>query len=184
MRAPIPLLSPLFRDSAIPCDRFAVADTRAATPQALAPTNPSVRVLVVDDNLAIQWLIRRILDEAKGYTVVTACDGAAALRAADSAMTDEGRTIHLVLTDLDMPGIDGRELGRQLAARWPTLPVVYMSGTTIGLRLRARLSAHEHFLAKPFSAETLLRKLGLVLGLAAQVCPPTAEEASPHDSGT
>lgn len=74
-------------------DGFAVAETQAATPQALAPTKPSVRPVVVDGNQAIQWLVRRILDEAKGYRVVTACNGAAALRATDSAMTDDGRTI-------------------------------------------------------------------------------------------
>jgi CheY-like chemotaxis protein len=94
-------------------DGFIVADTPAATSQTPAPTNPSVRVLIVDDNEAIRWLVGRILDEAKGYTVVTACDPAAALRASDSAMTDDRRTIHLVLTDLDIPGGGGWALGRQ-----------------------------------------------------------------------
>jgi two-component system, cell cycle sensor histidine kinase and response regulator CckA len=163
-----------------PCDGFAVAD-QAATPQALAPTNALVRVLVVDDNHAIQWLVGRILNEAKGYTVVTACDGAAALRATESSMTDGGRTIHLVLTDLDMPGGGGWELGRQLAARWPVLPVVYMSGTTHGLRLQAQLSDHDQFLMKPFLAETLLLKLRHALDLAAQRGPASAELVLPYD---
>jgi DNA-binding NtrC family response regulator len=159
-----------------PSDGFAVPATPAATPQALAATSSSVRVLIVDDNEGIQWLVRRILDEAKGYTTVTACDAAAALRATDSAMTDGGLTIHLVLTDLDMPGGGGLELGQQLAARWPALPVVYMSGTTHGLRLRAQLSNHDQFLMKPFRAETLLLKIRHTLDLAAAQPAPAAAE--------
>ena len=159
---------------------FSVADTAAATSQTPAPTNPSVRILLVDDNEGIRWLVGRILDEATGYTVVTACDAAAALRATDfSAMTDDRRTIHLVLTDLDMPGVGGLTLGRQLAARWPFLPIVYMSGTTHGLGLRTRLSDHDHFLMKPFHAETLLLMIRHALGRAAQPNQPSAELALP-----
>jgi FixJ family two-component response regulator len=62
-----------------------------------------------------------------------------------------------------MPGSDGYALGRQLAVRWPALPVVYMSGTTHGLARRAQLVAPEHFIEKPFSADRLQLTIGLVL---------------------
>jgi CheY-like chemotaxis protein len=140
-----------------------------------------VRVLIVDDSKAIQSLVRRILENAKGYTVLTASGGTAALRTAGSAMTEDSQAIQLVLTDLDMPCGSGWELGQQLAARWPTLPVVYMSGTTHGLRLRARLSHDDHFLMKPFRAETLLLKIGQALGLAAQTDPQSAEVGVAHE---
>jgi DNA-binding NtrC family response regulator len=162
-------------------DAVAAAESPAVTPVGLACGNPPVRILVVDDDDGIRWLVRRILEEA-GYAVVTACGGVAALGAARSAMTDRPGAIHLVLTDLDMPGGEGCELGRQLAARWPALPVIYMSGTTYGFARRARLSEHEHFIEKPFPAEALLGKISLVLRLGARVRPAAAEAASPHDT--
>lgn len=153
------------------------AEIPAAEPLPPAYVEPSIRVLVVDDDDGIRWLVRRILEE-EGYVVVSACDGATALHTASSAMTDPRLVIHLVLTDIDMPGDDGAELGHQLAARWPMLPVIYMSGTTHGLRRRAQLSEHAHFIEKPFPAKTLLSKVGVVLSLAAQALPPAAEKAS------
>jgi CheY-like chemotaxis protein len=131
-----------------------------------------VRVLVVDDDAGIRWLIRRILEMA-GYAVVAAGDGAAAVRTTVLAMTDPRCAIQLVLTDLDMPGLDGFEVGRGLLARWPALRVIYMSGTTFGLSHRTRLSLDEHFIEKPFLADTLLRKVSLVL----HVEPPVRSSA-------
>ena len=160
---------------------IAPAETPASAPLGLTSPNPSVRVLVVDDDPGIRRLVRRILDEAGGYAVITACDGTAALRATSAAMTDPACAIHLVLTDLDMPGGDGCELGRRLAARWPALPVIYMSGTTHGFARRARLSEDEHFVEKPFRPQTLLLKVCLVLRLAAQARASAAEVAWQHE---
>jgi CheY-like chemotaxis protein len=125
-----------------------------------------VRVLVVDDDSGIRWLVRRILESA-GYGVLMACDGAAAIRAIELAMMDSRCAIHLVVTDLDMPGLDGFEVGRRLAARRPPIPVIYMSGTTYGLSHRGRLSPDEHFIEKPFAAHTLLREVAIMLPMAA-----------------
>jgi CheY-like chemotaxis protein len=125
------------------------------------------RILVVDDDEGIRWLVRRILEGAN-YGVVLAGDGAAALRAADLAARDSRCAIHLVLTDLDMPGLDGFEVGRRLTARRSPIPVIYMSGTTYGLSHRSRLSQGEHFIEKPFSAHTLLREVSRSCVLSAQ----------------
>jgi CheY-like chemotaxis protein len=129
----------------------------------------------VDDDEAIRQLTRRIL-EGHGYHVLISSDGAAALGAARLAMMQPGSTIHLVLTDIDMPGMDGYALGRQVALAWPALPVVYMSGTTHGLAGRAPLGSWEHFIAKPFSAGELLPKLHLVLRLAADAAGDSQSE--------
>ena len=133
---------------------------------------PLSRIVVVDDDDAIRQLTRRML-EGRGYTVLTASDGPAALREMASAMVQPGRAVDLVLTDIDMPGGDGYALGRQLAMRWPAVRVIYMSGTTHGLGRRAGLGPLEHFIQKPFSAGDLLPKLELVLALAAPVQPET-----------
>jgi CheY-like chemotaxis protein len=151
-------------------------ETLTAPAASLAPQRPVARILVVDDDEAMRRLARRIL-EGRGYEVLTAADGAAALRATGLAMVQPGSAVHLVLTDIDMPGSDGYALGRQLAVTWPDLPVVYMSGTTHGLGRRARLVASEHFIEKPFSADRLLLTIDLVLSPA-----PRRPERSGHES--
>lgn len=129
------------------------------------PTPPgfAARILVVDDDEAIRRLTRRILED-QCYRVLTSSDGAAALETTRLAMMQPDSPVHLVLTDLDMPGMGGYALGRRLARRWPALPVVYMSGTTVGLAGREPLERWDHFIAKPFSATELLAKLHLALG--------------------
>ena len=131
-----------------------------ATPR--AKPHAAARILIVDGDDAMRRLARRIL-ESCGYEVLTAADGAAALRVSRSAMAQPGGAIHLALTDIDLPGGDGYALGRQLAVTWPALPVVYMSGATLGLAGRAQLAASEHFIEKPFSADRLQLTIGLVL---------------------
>jgi CheY-like chemotaxis protein len=142
-----------------------------AFPASSRQTHSSARILVVDDDQAVRRLARRIL-EGGGYAVVTATDGVAALSAARAAMVRPVGTIHLVLTDIDMPGADGYGLGRLLAVTWPALPVIYMSGTTHGLARRAQLASSAHFIEKPFSAEHLRHIIGLVL--RGRVFPPPA----------
>ncbi len=133
----------------------------------VAPLSSVSRILVVDDDEMIRRLIRRIL-ENHHYEVVTSCDGAAALEVTRLAMMQPGSTIDLVLTDIDMPGMDGYALGRRLALTWPALPVVYMSGTSQWLAGRVLPGSWDHFIAKPFSASDLLPKLHVVLRLAAR----------------
>ena len=147
-----------------------------AFPASSRPQTPSIaRILIVDDDAAVRRLARRIL-EGGGYAVVTATDGVAALCAARAALVRPGGTIHLVLTDIDMPGGDGYGLGRQLAITWPELPVIYMSGTTHGLARRAQLASSEHFIEKPFSANHLRHTIGLVLR-DTRFRPPAATES-------
>jgi CheY-like chemotaxis protein len=81
------------------------------------------RVLVVDDEPFIRRLTARILTEA-GYDVVTATDG----QEAQTIAGDSESALDLVLTDIQMPNVDGLQLGRALAVLHPNLPVIYMSG--------------------------------------------------------
>jgi CheY-like chemotaxis protein len=127
----------------------------------------ALRILVVDDTDVIRRLTRRML-EAHGYQVLTATNGASALDVTRQAAQRPGNTIHLVLTDIDMPDMDGYALGRQLAVVSPDLPVMYMSGTTHGLGGRVPLETWDHFIAKPFSASELIPKLRFVLRRAAR----------------
>jgi CheY-like chemotaxis protein len=109
-------------------------------------------VLVVEDEDALRAAIRRLLQN-QGYTVLEAQNGAAALQLLDRV---EAGPIALVLTDLRMPVMDGRQLAAALARRHPSLPIVFMSGFTAQLMDLRLVSPHLVFLAKPFSNEDLL----------------------------
>jgi two-component system, cell cycle sensor histidine kinase and response regulator CckA len=131
----------------------------ASAPAPAPPSRGSLRgvetVLVVEDEQAVLTLSRRAL-ETEGYTVLAAADGADAVRIAER----HGGTIHLLLTDMVMPGMSGRELAAQLAARRPGLRVVYMSGYPGDAAARGgALAQGSAFLQKPFEPDALARKV-------------------------
>jgi len=80
-------------------------------------------VLVVEDEAAVLLLSRRAL-EAQGYVVLAASDPTDAMR----VLERHGGTIHLLLTDVVMPGFSGQELADRIAARRPGMRVLNMSG--------------------------------------------------------
>ena len=89
----------------------------------------------------------------EGYDVLEAADGAMALQLLDGNAADQ---VALVLTDLRMPVMDGRQLAAALARRRPSLPIVFMSGFTAQLMDLRLVSPGLAFLAKPFRNEDLL----------------------------
>jgi PAS domain S-box-containing protein len=108
-------------------------------------------VLLVEDEEAVRKIIRRGL-ERHNYIVLEAASAKAAL-----AIVGRGdRPIRIVVTDVMMPGMNGRELADRLALTHPALPVVFMSGYTDNAVNREGLRTPTHaFLQKPFSAEQL-----------------------------
>ena len=116
-------------------------------------------VLLVEDEEHLRGLALRIL-QGSGYTVLTAIDGADALRQAK----DYSGPIHLVLSDVVMPGISGRVLSEQLAAVRPNLRVLFMSGyTDDDVMRRGILDRRAAFLEKPFTPDQLMSKVRQVL---------------------
>ncbi|MBA3853396.1 MAG: hybrid sensor histidine kinase/response regulator [Gemmatimonas sp.] len=110
------------------------------------------RILLAEDEPAIRSALSRIL-RAAGYDVLEASNGGEALRLADS----DSRDIHLLLSDVMMPGIGGKELVQRLAHSRPDTRVVLMSGYTDDAALRADLGAARYaFLQKPFTAREVL----------------------------
>jgi two-component system cell cycle sensor histidine kinase/response regulator CckA len=109
-------------------------------------------VLVVEDELAVRTLTERLLSRA-GFRVLSAPDGRAAM-----AIVEVEQVIDLVLTDVVMPGMNGRELGELVRLARPHTPVLFMSGHTAGLLDGDRRGeADPGVLAKPFSSADLLR---------------------------
>jgi CheY-like chemotaxis protein len=124
--------------------------TDPAEPMQLGPT-----VLVVEDEDALRAAIRRLL-QGEGYQVIEAQNGATALQLLEDASTSR---VDLVLTDLRMPVMDGRQLASVLARRRPNLPIVFMSGFTAQLMDLRLVSPDLAFLAKPFRDGDLLATL-------------------------
>jgi len=115
-------------------------------------------VLVVEDEPAVRNLVRTVL-ERKGYVVLVAQDGAAAL---DLVGKHTG-VIHVLLTDVVMPGINGRDLAARVRARRPTIKVVFMSGYTADIPTELGTKGGPAFLSKPFNERALTSKLREVL---------------------
>jgi CheY-like chemotaxis protein len=130
-----------------------------ASTQKGGPAPGSETVLVVEDEPAVLTLSRRAL-EAQGYVVLAASDAAAALRVVER----HGGTIHLLLTDVVMPGLSGRELADRLVAQRPGIRVLYMSGYPGDAVVQhGTLPPGSAFLQKPFSPDGLARKVRDVL---------------------
>jgi two-component system, cell cycle sensor histidine kinase and response regulator CckA len=124
------------------------------------PPGASPTVLVVEDEDAVRASIRRLLQD-QGYTVLEAHNGARALQLLDELAAG---SVALVLTDLRMPVMDGRQLAAALARRQPSLPIVFMSGFTAQLMDLRLVSPHLAFLAKPFRNDDLLAAVKSQLG--------------------
>src|SRR6267378_3111158 len=116
-------------------------------------------VLLVEDAAPVRTLARRSL-EARGYRVLEAPDGPAALALSAS----HGGGIDILVNDVVMPGMSGRELAERLAPQRPTMKVLYTSGYTDDTMVRQGvLNAGVAFLQKPFVPDTLTRKVREVL---------------------
>ncbi|HXO84936.1 MAG TPA: PAS domain S-box protein, partial [Gemmatimonadales bacterium] len=116
-------------------------------------------ILVVEDEPAVLALSQRAL-ETHGYVVLAASDATTALRLVER----HGGTIHLLLTDVVMPGMSGRDLADQLSARRPGTRVLYMSGYPGDAVVQhGELQPGAAFLQKPFSPDGLARKVRDVL---------------------
>ncbi len=128
------------------------------------PDRPSggYTVLVVDDEEAVRRLACRMLTWT-GYQAVEARHGREAL----ATIEQHAGPIHLVLTDIKMPGMSGRELGRHIEGRWPGLPILYMSGFASEVFQGGLLEPGAPFLAKPFTQDDLAGKVKSLLTPAA-----------------
>jgi len=119
----------------------------------------SETILLVEDEAAVRGLTSRIL-EKQGYRVLSAQHGREAM---DIATKEPGK-IDLVLTDIVMPGINGRGLVERLAGIRPTMKSLYMSGyTDDDIIRRGFMEPSKSFLQKPFTSESLLQIVRKVL---------------------
>jgi len=116
-------------------------------------------ILLVEDEANLRYLARQYL-EKQGYKVIEAADGAVAVQI---AVAHEA-TIHLLLTDVIMPGMNGRELAQRISEIRPNVKVLYMSGYTENvIGHNGMLDAGVRLLQKPFNLRDLKSKVREVL---------------------
>jgi PAS domain S-box-containing protein len=145
----------------------AAGEARAGERASPAPGG-SETVLVVEDEEAVRRMMAQVL-RGQGYRVLEAGGGEAALQAA----ARHAGPLHLLVTDVVMPGMNGRQLAEQLAAQRPGVRVLYVSGYAEGIiEERGVLAPQVAFLRKPFTSE----------GLAARVRQVLDERAGPGRS--
>jgi CheY-like chemotaxis protein/two-component sensor histidine kinase len=111
-------------------------------------------ILLVEDEDALRILTRNVL-QAMGYTVLEASDGEKACEVSRKF----GAEIHLLLTDVVMPGMNGPALAEQLVAQRPNTKVLYISGYTGQAVGQGVLPAGSNFLTKPFTRDRLAQKV-------------------------
>lgn len=124
-------------------------------------------VLVVDDDEAVLSVAAKVLSRG-GYSVISASGGHEALELAEAA---EGQ-VSLLLSDLMMPEMSGRELGEIFEGRYPETPILYMSAYTEDEVILQGLRFSEvNFLPKPFTVDGLLLKAREVIEQGVRISP-------------
>ena len=121
-------------------------------------TRGSETVLLVEDEESVRQLVRETL-ESRGYTVLEAEDGEKAL-----AIAGQKDGLQLMITDVVMPGINGQELAKEIAKSHPKTKVLFLSGYAEDTIRQDALEPGTAFLQKPFTLQTLLKKVREVLG--------------------
>jgi PAS domain S-box-containing protein len=135
----------------------------AVAAESVAAEPGTETILLVEDEANLRYLARQFL-EKQGYRVIEAADGAVAMQI---AVAHEG-TIHLLLTDVIMPGMNGRELAQRISEIRPNVKVLYMSGYTENVIGRnGTLDAGVRLLQKPFTLRDLKSKVREVLDTSA-----------------
>jgi PAS domain S-box-containing protein len=124
---------------------------------------PPLRILCVDDNPSVQEVLQEILRQ-HGHTVESFEEGKAALDAFKAAQR-EGKAFQVVITDLGMPHMDGKEVARRIKTISPKVPVILLSGWGNFMNLESDLPPHvDCVLSKPPSMARLLPAIGELIG--------------------
>jgi two-component system, cell cycle sensor histidine kinase and response regulator CckA len=152
----------------LPVSARAVAEVAVGRPPLEEP-DQRARVVVAEDEDVVRIVCAELLDRLD-YHVITAEDGPEAL---DIFRREPGR-IDLLLTDMVMPSMGGRELALEVESLHPETKVIYMSGFTEQLFGDEAPGESVHFLQKPFSSEELERSVRNVLGDSAPADLPAS----------
>jgi len=122
----------------------------------------TTRILIVEDEEAVRKLVRRTL-EKQGYHLLVAASGIEALE----LLRQHKRPVHLLITDVVMPQMGGRQLAEEMKAARPEIQILFISGyTEISIMRTGGLGKDEAFLQKPFTPMALARRVREMLDRA------------------
>jgi two-component system cell cycle sensor histidine kinase/response regulator CckA len=131
----------------------------SSTESTAAGDSGTETVLVVEDTAAVRTIVQRMLS-GRGYVVLTAADGQEAL----AILQSSGNAIDIVLCDIFMPDLSGREIVSRIQARSPRIRALFMSGhNSAALIQDGKLEIGAAFVQKPFTPAALVRKIREVL---------------------
>jgi two-component system, cell cycle sensor histidine kinase and response regulator CckA len=143
----------------LPLTSEPVVQPRSSGRRAKSSNSSLGRILVVDDEDSVRTVVMRTL-QAEGYEVLGAREGTEALR----ELEEVGGAVNLVLTDIVMPGMGGRQLAAELSRRYRRIPIVWMSGHARESEVqKGELSRNDPFLHKPVTPDTLLDTVAQVI---------------------
>jgi CheY-like chemotaxis protein len=132
--------------------------------EAPAATEPQVRggsgqtVLVIEDDPSVRLLIHEVLDEL-GYKAIVAGEALAAV-----PILSSGQRLDLMISDVGLPGMTGRELAEVARGHHPDLPILFVTGYAENAAIRSGfLGANMQMITKPFALDVLARKIGEML---------------------
>jgi CheY-like chemotaxis protein len=125
---------------------------------------PGEVVLVVEDESSVRYIMARTLREC-GYTVLEAAGGPQALE----ILQEQSAPVNLIIADVVMPEISGRELAERMLERWPDVPILFTSGYT-GLFVvqRGLLDEGQEFIQKPIAPDMLAQRVREMLEKSAR----------------
>jgi PAS domain S-box-containing protein len=133
-------------------------DTEVRMPAPLGMVSGTI--MVVEDDSSVREMLISMLDSL-GYTVI----GTSKAEEAMSLLSSTAEKPDLILTDVVLPGISGREMTDRIAATLPGVPVLFMSGYASDMiASKGVLEKGVHFLQKPFDMSTLMEKLRAIIG--------------------
>jgi len=132
----------------------------SASPFSETVSHSAETLLLVDDEPMVREVAAQILRQ-QGYTVLEAASAVEALQ-----LARESAPIHLLITDLSMPGVDGLELARQFRTMHPETPMLMVSGSLPLLGARTQGLDQFEFLEKPFAFNELVDKVRTILDAA------------------
>jgi DNA-binding response OmpR family regulator len=132
-----------------------LSTARAETP--LTPTKPASRILVVEDDPAVQKALRRLF-ETEGYSVETQSDGKSAIESFQNS------TPAAVVLDLRLPKLSGRDVCKEMKALSPSLPIVVLSAASdVSDKVLLLELGADDYVTKPFSPRELLARVRAAL---------------------
>jgi two-component system cell cycle sensor histidine kinase/response regulator CckA len=139
--------------------RVDAALTASETPRTANSASGSETILFVEDEREVRSLVEKLL-RLQGYKVLSAADPAAALAHARG----HSGVVDLLITDVMLPGLSGRDLAQQIQKLKPEIPILFISGYSDDAVVRhGNLDAGTHFLQKPFTPLQLGKKIREIL---------------------